>query len=86
MRVPADGVWTFRLTSDDGSRLWIGDQLLVDGDGPHAAAERSGPAALRAGWHPIRVDYFQAGGGKALSLRVQSADGTMLPERDAFGH
>ena len=86
VRVPADGVWTFRLTSDDGSRLWIGDQLLVDGDGPHAAAERSGPVALRAGWHPIRVDYFQAGGGKALSLRVQSADGTMLPERDAFGH
>jgi hypothetical protein len=32
------------------------------------------------------VDYFQAGGGKALSLRVQAADGTVLPERDAFGH
>jgi hexosaminidase len=86
VRVPADGVWTFRLTSDDGSRLWIGDQLLIDGDGPHTAELRSGAAALRAGWHPIRVDYFQAGGGRALSLRVLSADGTALPQRDAFRH
>jgi hexosaminidase len=86
VRVPADGVWTFRLTSDDGSRLWIGEQLLVDGDGPHTAQERGGAVALRAGWHPIRVDYFQAGGGAALSLRVLSAEGLALPTRDTFRH
>jgi hexosaminidase len=86
VHVPSDGVWTFRLTSDDGSRLWIGDRLVVDGDGPHTAEERAGAIALRAGWHAIRVDYFQAGGGRALSLRVLAADGTELPARDMFRH
>jgi hypothetical protein len=32
------------------------------------------------------VDYFQAGGGQALSLRVLAADGTELPARDMFRH
>jgi hypothetical protein len=86
VHVPSDGVWTFRLTSDDGSRLWIGDRLVVDGDGPHTAEERAGAIALRAGWHAIRVDYFQSGGGRALSLRVLAADGTELPARDMFRH
>jgi hexosaminidase len=86
VRVPSDGVWTFRLTSDDGSRLWIGDRLVVDGDGPHTSEERVGAMALRAGWHAIRVDYFQAGGGRALSLRVLGADGAEVPVPDAFRH
>mgnify|MGYP001568037845 CR=1 FL=1 len=86
VRVPSDGVWTFRLTSDDGSRLWIGDRLVVDGDGPHTAEERAGAMALGAGWHAIRVDYFQSGGGRALSLRVLASDGSEAPVRDAFRH
>jgi hexosaminidase len=86
VRVPSDGVWTFRLASDDGSRLWIGDRLVVDGDGPHTAEERAGAIALRAGWHAIRVDYFQSGGGRTLSLRVLAAAGAEVPERDAFRH
>lgn len=86
VRVPSDGVWIFRLTSDDGSRLWIGDRLVVDGDGPHTAEERAGAMALGAGWHAIRVDYFQSGGGRALSLRVLASDGSEVPVRDAFRH
>jgi len=86
VRVPADGVWTFRLSSDDGSRLWIGDRLVVDGDGSHATQERRGQVALRAGWHPIRVEYFQSGGGRQLSLRVQGEDGAVLPARGLFAH
>jgi hypothetical protein len=86
IQVPADDVYTFRLTSDDGSQLWIGDRLVVDGDGPHAAQERSGSIALAAGRHPIRVDYFQAGGGKALALVVRRSDGTALPVRGLFTH
>jgi len=39
---PADGLDTFHTTSDDGSRLWIGDTLVVDNDGAHAAQTRSG--------------------------------------------
>ena len=68
IRVPATGVYRFSLTSDDGSRMWVGDGLLIDNDGPHGAKEVSAPVALEAGWHPITVGMFQATGG--LDLQV----------------
>jgi len=68
LSVAKDGVYIFHLTSDDGSRLWIGDRLVVDNDGLHAAEERRGFIALKAGRHPIRVAMFEAGGGDALAL------------------
>jgi len=74
--VPADGVYTFTLSSDDGSRLRIGDVLVIDHDGPHGASEKTGQIALRAGWHPIEVAYFQGGGGRSLELRMAAAGAT----------
>jgi len=78
VRVPADGVYNFYVASDDGSRLWIGDELVVDNDGLHGTVERGGFIALKAGLHPITVGYFDAGGGKALSV---SYDGPNLPRQ-----
>jgi hexosaminidase len=71
IRVPVSGVYTFYLTSDDGSALSVASELVVDNDGYHGPTERSGMIALEAGYHPISVSYFQAGGGKTLSLEVQ---------------
>jgi hexosaminidase len=68
IRVPADGVWRFALASDDGAVLRVAGEVVVDHDGPHAAEEKRGRIALRAGLHPIEVLYFQAGGGKDLRL------------------
>jgi hexosaminidase len=70
VRIPADGIWQFRLSSDDGSAFWIGDTRVVDNDGLHGDQERTGQIALRAGLHPIRVAYFQRGGGRALRLEA----------------
>lgn len=75
LRVPEDAMYTFGLTSDDGSTLHIGDAMVVDHDGPHGAVEKSGMVALRAGLHPLTVRYFQAGGGAALALRYRIGDG-----------
>jgi hypothetical protein len=68
IRVHETGVYTFTLTSDDGSRLWIGDTLLVDNDGLHGAKPVWAPVALEAGWHPITVAMFQATGGLELNV------------------
>jgi hexosaminidase len=72
LQVPQDGIYTFHLASDDGSRLWIDGALVINHDGLHAPSTRRGQVALAAGAHTIRVDYFQSGGGKALSLQVQA--------------
>jgi cytochrome c len=59
----------FRLVSDDGSRLFIDDKLVVDNGGNHALAPKDGEIILKPGKHPFKVEYFQAGAGKGLSLQ-----------------
>ncbi len=68
IRVPSAGVYRFFVTSDDGSRLYIGDELVVDHDGLHSAGQRAGQLALAAGLHPICVDFFQRTGDVALEV------------------
>jgi len=67
--VPHTGVYTFSTSSDDGSRLYIGEQLVVDNDGLHGMQERSGLIALSAGAHPITVTYFEKTGSDGLEVR-----------------
>jgi len=71
IRVPRKGIYTFFLSSDDGSRLTVGDRVVVNHDGPHSMAERAGQIALHRGWHPIEVRYFQSGGGYGLHLELE---------------
>ena len=70
--VPADGEYTFYLTSDDGSQLSIDGALIVDNDGTHASQEASGTASLSAGPHPITVDFFEATGAEVLTVEWES--------------
>lgn len=71
IQVPAPGLWTFFLESDDGSRLRIGDTTVVDNDGLHGMVERSGQIGLQAGRHSIRVEFFENFGGAGLIARWQ---------------
>jgi alpha-L-fucosidase len=61
--VPEDGLYRFYVSSDDGSRLFIGSALVVDNDGLHGPTEVMGQIILAKGSHPIRVDFFQRSGG-----------------------
>src|SRR5690606_39296819 len=49
VHVPATGAYTFRLTSDDGSRLLIDDQVVIDHDGLHGAEPKDGTVELTEG-------------------------------------
>jgi hypothetical protein len=53
------GLYRFALTSDDGSKLYIDDQMVVDNDGIHPVDTKSGSVDLAGGIHKIRVQYFQ---------------------------
>jgi len=69
--VPVKGVYAFYCESDDGSKLFIGDRLVVANDGRHGMQEVGGSVALEAGSHPIKVEYFQGGGGMGLQVSYQ---------------
>ncbi len=63
------GTYTFYTTSDDGSKLYINGQQIVNNDGQHAAVEKSGAVTLTAGKHPIEVHYFDRyGAGDVLQV------------------
>lgn len=64
----ASGKHTFYTNSDDGSRLYIDDQLVVDNDGAHAATEKSGDICLEAGFHSIKIEFFEKTGGNVLEI------------------
>jgi len=66
INIPTSGFWTLFTNSDDGSRLLIGETVVVTNDGLHAMLERSGTIALAAGKHAIRVEFFENGGGAGL--------------------
>ncbi|WP_121700701.1 PA14 domain-containing protein, partial [Streptomyces sp. E5N298] len=65
---PQTGSYTFRLTSDDGSRLWIDDQLVVDHDGLHGPEPKDATVDLTAGPHALRIEHFERDGGQQLTL------------------
>ena len=73
IRIPEDEVYTFFTESDDGSRLWIDQALVVDNDGLHGMAEASGTIALGAGLHEIWVHYFEKTGGDDLAVFWETA-------------
>lgn len=68
--IPASRKYAFKLTSNDGSRLWIDGKLVVDNGGLHSEETVEDTATLSAGVHRIRVGYFQNGGGRSLDLSV----------------
>ncbi|MFD3658195.1 family 16 glycoside hydrolase [Streptomyces sp. NPDC058620] len=69
--VPQDGQYTFQLTSDDGSRLLIDDQLVIDHDGLHGADPKDGSVTLSAGHHSLRIEHFERTGGQQVTLAWQ---------------
>ena len=71
LRIDHPGIYTFFTESDDGSKLYIGDHLVVDNDDFHAMKERSGQIALAAGWHPITVTFFEGTINEGLIVRYQ---------------
>ncbi|MFV2002146.1 MAG: trypsin-like peptidase domain-containing protein [Paracoccaceae bacterium] len=71
IRIPSDGLYTFYLSSDDGSRLDIGDRLVVDNDGPHDIREAAGDIRLKSGLNPITIIYFELTGQAVLKVALE---------------
>lgn len=68
--VDEPGLFHFRLTSDDGSKLFVDGALVIDDDGFHAVRATEGAVRLAAGTHGIAVPYWQGPGPLALLLEV----------------
>jgi alpha-L-fucosidase len=77
--VPEDGLYCFSVASDDGSRLYIGDERVVDNDGLHGSTVITGQIILEKGTHPIRIDFFQRTGSANLEVAYSGPGMVMQP-------
>ncbi|WP_208505746.1 alpha-L-fucosidase [Roseivirga sp. E12] len=79
INIPENGAYRFYTSSDDGSQLFINDQLVVDNDGLHGMVEENGLTALSKGYHKIRVTFFEKSGGDGL---IVSWKGPNIPKNE----
>lgn len=74
IKILKDGLYTFYLSSNDGSVLYLNDDKLINNDGAHGSYEKTASTSLRKGMHKIKIKYFQAGGGKSFKVSWKCPD------------
>jgi hypothetical protein len=76
LRVDKPAEYTFALRSDDGSKLYVGDTLVIDNTKPaDVMKDKTGSAKLVAGDYSVRIEYFNAGGPGGIQLGLKNAEG-----------
>jgi predicted alpha-1,2-mannosidase len=83
--VPADGIYSFYLRSDDGSALFIDNEEAVNNDGLHSFNKRicGDYIGLAKGYHPFKLLYFNKTQDGALEVswsKMSSAREIILPK------
>lgn len=75
------GRYTFYTDSDDGSRLFIDEEQVLDNAGLHGMVEKAGEISLAAGPHSIRIEFFQNEGpcGFRLLWSAAGMDKKIIP-------
>ncbi len=69
--VPRVGSYRLRIDADDGVRLWVDNRVVAESLRPDTVNQVDVRLSLARGFHPLRVDYFQRGGGKSIRLYWQ---------------
>ena len=62
------GIYRFVATSDDGVRIWVDNQLVIDHWAEQSARTWIGDIRLGAGTHAIRVEYLQVAGTSLIDV------------------
>ena len=63
LAVEHPGSYRFEIVSDDGSTVRLDKEWLIDIGGPHGPLAGRAERQLQSGFHPIQIDFFEAGGG-----------------------
>ena len=72
IEIPTSGKYTFFTKADDGSRLYVDGDLIVNGESVNR--DRDGSVDLKAGQHELIVTYYDTGGGDSLTVEWQGPD------------
>ncbi len=86
LRCPKDGLYNFYVESDDGSRLFIDNELVVDNAAGRDMEQKPDRVILKAGDHAFRFEYVQLDGPAGVNLQWRMPDGgrLVLPSKFLF--
>ena len=82
LQIATAGEYRIHVASDDGSRVLINEQEVVNNDGIHPPVGRDGTIKLAAGSHTVVVEFFEQGGGEELRVEIE---GPGLPRQPLAG-
>ena len=68
IEISIEGEYNFYITSDDGSKLFINGNEVIDNDGSRSVLTRNGSIYLNKGMHAIEVHYFDDYMGEYLKV------------------
>jgi outer membrane protein assembly factor BamB len=86
LKVPADGIYTIYMNSDDASKIYLHGNELVENDGSYLARELKGDIGLKTGLHPITVVYFQHTDAQLMKIDIEGPgiSKTPIPQHFLF--
>ena len=86
LRIIEPGTYSFYTLSDDGIRLWLGEQLVLAEYDDHAPQEDLVDLVLEAGDYPLRVEYYEHGGRAVARLlwKLGGSDRGAIPAENLF--
>lgn len=73
------GNYRFRLTVDDGARLWVNNALIIDQWRDQVATTHTSDIYLPGGATPLRLEYYDSRGGAVLRLAWERTDQSAAP-------
>lgn len=77
--LPRDGTYRFEPVSDDGCEVYVDGRPVGWDPGPGRGQRRATPVRLGKGRHPIRIEYWDQGGGRNLTVWYFPPQGGRLP-------
>jgi len=72
------GPYTFSLSSDDGSRLRLGDKLAVDNDGEHGMRTEEGRVDMTSSAHALHLEYYNLHSSAGIMMKYKGEDSDNL--------
>ncbi len=79
VHIPTDGKYTFTVTSNSHSTLFVHDIRLIEENKKATDEPRSGSLNLKAGLHPVELLYRIGEGKPDLTFEITGPDGNKLP-------
>jgi len=74
------GTYRFNVLVDDGMRLWVGNQLILDAWTDHDSGRMTVNHVLTQGTHTLKVEYYERIGNARIWVWWEKATVSVYPE------